>query len=684
MIINLKKLFFKRNYKNNFDLATKFMGSITTAKDNFLTLTYKNFSAVISHEEINKDMNFVGSIYENSYHFLKYKEKYLLRMEKENFFKREDIEQLRNTDNFANLLFSIRYFTTRKMNLIRNLRDLINFHNLLDDKFLLLILKKIFEDIYIMDFEEIDRLFLIVSKKDFRDLDILNQFKRIILLKSNKIPYSNLGNILILADKMNILTNDPYVSKIYSESLISGLIKLNYNDILYGFEGLARLKNVDPYIWEIIQSFLVKKFNKVYKITSLRRLVNLLSAKNVKDTIFWNLTDKYLLYNFEKIKQIHYLLEIISHVHKNLGYTSIDIYTHTRYFNMIVTKRSLKDFKILIFAYDIIEGQTKIDKYADQIEIDKYKISQIANLKKKEKLKFHFKFSLETQMQELEYGDIDILFEKEKNYLSDYNTTVLNDKYFSAFIEQMEKFSNEEKFKVFFEMVKYDSRFIKFAYKINLNENSKQQNLQLNEYNLLLLIQYMKAYENEQNPSVKILFEIIKNNFNEILNTDLETKYYELLILMIPYFPNLLKYLSVELKKKKLNKIINSFVTYKNEVFKKNNNFRVQNYENIERKNIDDDDIQMNTELKFFEDNIIIDYDKLIIIKVLNSLNAKKLNLQKEILEIFNNPKLAKIDLSKSYLLQIILHKFNYSLEDLQNLYNMEFYDSLYDHILNN
>ncbi len=667
-MIKSKKFIFRNS------ISLKFKWSNSEIKlnkiNNFHNLPKKNFASDVS-KMINKP-NYIYSIYENCDHFLKYKEKYISRMEKENFFNREDIINLRNTENKANLIFSIKYFTTRKSNLLRNIREFFHYYNLLDDRFIFLLLKKIMGDIKQTDFEDIDKLSLIILKKGITDFEILNQFKKILIFDSSRYSYGNLGNILIIADQIGIITNDDYIKKYYSEFIISGLIKLNYNDILFSFDGLSKIKNIDPYVWQIIESFTVKKFNKLYKINSLRRLVSILSSKDVKDTIFWNLTDKYILYNIEKFHQFHVILEIACHLFKNLGFCSLAKNTIEKFFAYTLARKNFKEFKILLIALEYIDFNTNIDNpynINDKTSKNSFRANNI------EKVKSNFKVCLETNVEELEFEHIDVLFEKDNELIKYFNTAAINEKKFENFLKRVSTFSLIQKYKIFFSMAKYDNRFNDNAKFLIISSKSSNINLDLNEFNYMLMIEYMKNYENEENSNIQLLLDSVKNNFNQILNEDIDKKYYELLIILIPYFPNILKYLDTSIKKKKLNGIINSFIEYKYEILTEK-----ITKNDVENKNQASDITDL---VEFVIQEYDINYDKLILIRILDNLNSKKLNLNENQSQFVNNSDSIIVDISKSSLIQIIQLCYNFSLNDLEKIYKMKFYNSEYEKFIN-
>ena len=185
-----------------------------------------------------------------------------------------------------------------------------------------------------------------------------------------------------------------------------------------------------------------------------------------------------------------------------------------------------------------------------------------------------------------------------------------------------------------------------------------------------MIIRYLKKYQNEENENINNLLEILIENFNDILKSDLEIKYYQLLIMIIPYYKDILKDITSSVKKEKLNKIINTFMVYKNNIF-------LENYSEKKYLTAVKDNKEFLRKFNFDEEREF-DFDKLIIIKILNELNPKKLGLDSLHVEMFENSHMINVDISKSYLLQIISLFYNFSFEDLQGIYNMEFNESKY------
>jgi len=674
----------------------------------FANIFQKHFSAaIISENSSNKinninnynyeqpKNNYTSTIYENASHCFQYKEKYFARMEKQKFLKKEEINELRNSNNFSNLLFVFKYYTERRTDLLRYIREFHNFYNILDDKILVLLLKKIFEDIQNLKFEELDKVCLIVQKKGIRDFEVLSHFKKFIIILPHNFTYANIGNLLLQVDIMGILTNDSYLRKFYSDFLISGLVRLNYNDIIFSFDGLSKIKNVDAYVWAVGQYFILKKFNKLYRINSLRRLVSALNDAQVKDTAFWKIVDQYLYYNSEKIPQINIILEVICFLNSNLGHNSLGERIFVKFFNILTIRKNIRDFKLIVISFQFLKDNT--EKIQDAA-INNTNNNNLKNMNAKskvarspniivsnktqffDKIKTTFKICLETQLDQMDIDTISFLFDKEKNLLKDFNSSNINDKYFALFIAKIDSYSKDWQFEFYFEMGKYDSRFKKYAETLKIDNNSKVINSQVNEFNFLLMIKYIKRYEHTQEPNAKFFLENLIKNFNDILNEDLDIKYFELLISLIPYFPNILKYLSVDLKKKKLNKIIDGFIEYKNHVFIGRRVLKKEKKREKENKKISENKFDFNN---FIGEDTEIDYNKLVVLKILNSLNDKKLNLQPDLLIIMRNSELIKIDIAKCYLINVVCLIYNLSLEDLEKIYNMKFYDSVYDKYVN-
>ena len=224
-------------------------------------------------------------------------------------------------------------------------------------------------------------------------------------------------------------------------------------------------------------------------------------------------------------------------------------------------------------------------------------------------------------------------------------------------------------------MAKYDNRFNDNAKFLIISSKSSNINLDLNEFNYMLMIEYMKNYENEENSNIQLLLDSVKNNFNQILNEDIDKKYYELLIILIPYFPNILKYLDTSIKKKKLNGIINSFIEYKYEILTEK-----ITKNDVENKNQASDITDL---VEFVIQEYDINYDKLILIRILDNLNSKKLNLNENQSQFVNNSDSIIVDISKSSLIQIIQLCYNFSLNDLEKIYKMKFYNSEYEKFIN-
>ena len=619
----------------------------------------KTFNFLNFPEKRNFSTNIYSNIYENAYTILKNKSHYLSTMEKSSFFCKNDIEKLRNTKNNLNLLFGLKFFDTHNFHNNTIIKDFYYLYKMLDDEFILIFFKKILKSKHLKFIEDIDKVFEIIIIKGFRDFEILNSIKELIIINSDKLSYINIGNILLFCDRMSILTNDTNLKSFYSDFITTGLIKLNYNDLLYSFDALGKIKNVDNYIWQIIQFFIVKKFNKLYKINSLKRLSQILSAKNIYDTIFCSLTDKYLFYNFDKITGSIIMIEILANIKKMLGKTSVSQTHMIRLLNQSLSRRKLKELKIVILA--LRDGGFIL--YKDK------KVSEHDNSVYLQKAKNYFKNSMDEEVDKLEYENISFLIDEELH--SEFNTSLLTEKTFLLMINKIESFSVDEKFRIYFEFGKYDKRFIKHAEKININCNSSGNiNLQINEFNFLLIIRYLKKYQNEENENINNLLEILIENFNDILKSDLEIKYYQLLIMIIPYYKDILKDITSSVKKEKLNKIINTFMVYKNNIF-------LENYSEKKYLTAVKDNKEFLRKFNFDEEREF-DFDKLIIIKILNELNPKKLGLDSLHVEMFENSHMINVDISKSYLLQIISLFYNFSFEDLQGIYNMEFNESKY------
>jgi len=679
---------------NLFNNKNKNSNTDNNNNNNTTTTTNNNNNNTDSINNLNQGRNFSSTIYENASHFIK--------------------------KNFANMLFVFKYYTQRRTDLLGFVREFYIFFATIDDKFIILLLKKIFVDVENLEFEELDKVCVIVLKKGIRDFEVLRAFKKFIIILPQNFTYANIGNLMLQVDQMGILTNDSHLRKFYSEFVISGLMRLNYNDLIFTFDGLSKVNKVDAYVWNIGQYLILKKFNKLYRINSLRRLVSSFGNVGLKDTAFWKIVDQYIYYNFEKIPQIAIILEIICYVNKNLGCNSLGERTFIKFFNLVVSRKTFKDFKILVNAYeyikDLSEKTVEFEK-SENLNFNNENNNNSIDHRDKEsknkniclstestkspyiyvsnkslffdKLKAHLKNCLETQLDQMDIEIISVLFEKDKNYskLKDFNSKQLSDKHFSLFLERIDTFPKDWQYKFYFEMGKYDSRFTQYASKLridtnNRNNNSYKINSQLNEFNFLMMVKSIKEYEKTEEPNAKFFLAFLINNFNEILNEDLDTKYFELLITLIPFFPNILKILSADLKKKKLNNIINAFIEYKSQVFTKGRDFG--NREKNEKNEKENKRKLIGESLESVENNSEICYDKLILLVILNSLNPKKLNLQGELQEIIqNSEQQIKIDISKSYLIQVVGLIYNLSLDDLEAIYKMKFYDSVYDKYVN-
>lgn len=708
-LITQKSILTKRSQIKHFSTTTASLNKNTFNNNNNNNILNNNDNNSISNNKNQIQNNFSSTIYENASHYIKYKERYLTRMENQKFLTNLETSDLRNSTNFANMLFIFKYYTERRTDLLRFIREFYNLYNIIDDKFLVLLLKKIFADMQNLEFEELDKVCLIVLKKGIRDFEVLSYFKKFIILLPHNFTYANIGNLMLQVDQMNLLTNDSHLRKFYSEFVLSGLIKLNYNDLIFAFDGLSKIKSVDAYVWNIGQYLILKKFNKLYRINSLRRLVSSLCSVGLNETSFWKIVDQYVYYNFEKIPQVAVILELVCFVNKNLGYNSLGERVFMKFFNLVVSRKTFKDFKILVNAFGYIKDNSDIEvksinnitnnnnknldveknenfDFSSKNENDGKNKELLANSSNKtayvilpnknpslDKIKAHLKVCLETQLDQIDIETISVLFEQDKNYLKDFNSTLLNDKYFALFIEKIDSFSKDWQFKFYFEMGKYDSRFKQYANKLKIGNDSVKINSLVNEFNFLMMIKNIKDYENTQEPNAKFFLANLIQNFNDVLNKDLEAKYFELLIALIPYCPSILKYLNPELKKKKLNQVINGFMEYKNQVFIGNQAFTKKTKEENENKN----------KIKIIGENSEIDFDKFIVLKILNNLNPKKLNLQGDLLEIIQNAELVKIDIAKSYLIQVISLIYNMSLEDLEKIYNLKFCDSVYDKYVN-
>ena len=255
-------------------------------------------------------------------------------------------------------------------------------------------------------------------------------------------------------------------------------------------------------------------------------------------------------------------------------------------------------------------------------------------------------------------------------------------------------------------MVKYDTRYLNFIYCLlprvdidgngNTNSNSncgkefinneaenKENKLNSNsislsksisatipnlqyeeitEYYFLNLIKYINLYQNESNENVKNLLIGMKHILNEVLCYDLNIRFYELLIVIIPMYQNTLTFLSTITMKNKLNKHVNSFINYKSDLFID---------ENLNEKK----SANKNAEIlrKFGFENKEFDYNKLILIKILNEFNSEKLNLDKEILDLLENSFEIEISLEKCSLISDLMYVLDIKLKDLENIYKFKF-----------
>lgn len=741
---------------NNETIANSPISSITnnTNKENiscdrdspsndpdFNSKNYIISSNTIHSGEKKTESNYFSNLYMNSAQLLANKEAYFMMMEQQKFFSLEELDLLRKSQNPMNAIFCIKFFIYEKFNMMSLIYEFSNLYNVIDDEVVLMLLKKIFKNIHCLGFEQYDRVCLIILKKNIRDIEILQGFKKLVILNHNQISYANIGSLIVFCSRMGLLTNDTHLAHFYSELVTSALIRLNYNDFIYSFEALAKLNNVSPYIWQIIENFIVRKFNKLYRINSLRRLVSTLSDKNLYNSNFWHLTDKYILYNAEKIPQMNIILELITNVKKNLGYCSLNDQMQNMYFIRTMNRKVLRDFKLIAQYVEEKFNAPELNDAGKGIGIagsegilnkspQSFNKGPMSNSNgssndtsnNREKVKNYFKSSLENEVHILEFEFLEFLFDKNKNYLQYYNTSGISNKVFSLLIQRFESFSFEEKYKIYFEMGKYDKRFVEYSenLKIFTNKNNLLK-MKFNEFYFSLIVNYLKKYEDEPCENVKELFSVLKSELNEFLSSDLDTKYYELFIALIPYNPSLLKLLDADLKKKKLNKIINSFMEYKNSLFLKKKNLQLDlgsNTININpsaKKESGSDSIQSDVALtdkaakgfntvnksvactatdategiydkenmkilrKINKENEAFDYDKLIILKILNDLNPKKLNLSDDLLYIITNAENIYVDISQSKLIQIISLCLNLSIQDIEQFYKMKFHDSVYD-----